>query len=70
MQLLRDEIRALKDHPAILSWYVADEPEGQGISAETLEEIYDVIRAEDPYHPISLVIMSAARAATMPTRAT
>ena len=59
MQLLRDEIRALKDHPAILSWYVADEPEGQGISAETLEEIYDVIRAEDPYHPISLVIMSA-----------
>lgn len=59
MQLLRDEIRALKDHPAILSWYVADEPEGQGISAETLEEIYDIIRAEDPYHPISLVIMSA-----------
>lgn len=59
MELLRDEIRALKDHPAILSWYVADEPEGQGISAETLEEIYDIIRAEDPYHPISLVIMSA-----------
>lgn len=59
LQLLREEIRALKDHPAILSWYVADEPEGQGISAETLEEIYDIIRAEDPYHPISLVIMSA-----------
>lgn len=59
MELLRDEIRALKDHPAILSWYVADEPEGQGISAETLEEIYDIIRAEDPYHPITLVIMSA-----------
>lgn len=59
MELLRDEIRALKDHPAILSWYVADEPEGQGISAETLEEIYGIIRAEDPYHPISLVIMSA-----------
>ena len=59
MQLLREEIRALKDHPAILSWYVADEPEGQGISAETLEEIYDIIRSEDPYHPISLVIMSA-----------
>ncbi len=59
MELLREEIRALKDHPAILSWYVADEPEGQGISAETLEEIYDIIRAEDPYHPITLVIMSA-----------
>lgn len=59
MQLLREEIRVLKDHPAILSWYVADEPEGQGISAETLEEIYDIIRAEDPYHPITLVIMSA-----------
>lgn len=59
MQLLKEEIRALKDHPAILSWYIADEPDGQGITAETLEEIYDIIRTEDPYHPISVVIMSA-----------
>lgn len=59
MEFLRDEIRALKDHPAIMSWYIADEPDGQGIEPETLEEIYGEIRAIDPYHPISVVIMSA-----------
>lgn len=59
MKLLREEIRAVKDHPAILSWYVADEPEGQGISVETLEEVRRVIREEDRHHPISIVIMSA-----------
>ncbi len=58
LDLLRQEIRALKDHPAILSWYVADEPEGQGISVETLDEIYRIVREEDPYHPVSIVIMS------------
>lgn len=58
-QLLREEIRAVKNHPAILSWYVADEPEGQGISVETLEEVYAIVKEEDPYHPISIVIMSA-----------
>ncbi|MDL2255965.1 hypothetical protein LJC38_05235 [Parabacteroides sp. OttesenSCG-928-K15] len=61
-ELLREEIRIIKDHPALLSWYVADEPEGQGISVETLEEVYQIVREEDPYHPVSLVIMSAKAA--------
>ncbi len=57
---LRDEISALKDHPALLSWYIADEPDGQGVEPELLEEIYGEIKAIDPYHPIAVVIMSAS----------
>ena len=57
---LREEINALKDHPALLSWYIADEPDGQGVAPELLEEIYSEIKAIDKYHPITVVIMSAA----------
>lgn len=58
-KLLDAEIKAIKDHPALLSWYIADEPEGQGVKPETLEEIYARIKSIDPYHPITVVIMSA-----------
>lgn len=58
-KLLDQEIKAIKDHPALLSWYIADEPDGQGVEPETLEAIYDRIKSIDPYHPITVVIMSA-----------
>lgn len=58
-KLLESEIMAIKDHPALLGWYIADEPDGQGVSAETLEDIYARIKAIDPYHPISIVILNA-----------
>lgn len=57
--MLEAEIRAVKDHPAILGWYIADEPDGQGISAETLEDLYVRIKAIDPYHPVAIVILNA-----------
>lgn len=59
IKLFKEEIEALKNHPAILSWYIADEPDGQGILPETLENFYRIITEIDPYHPISVVIMSA-----------
>ncbi|MEG2036208.1 MAG: FN3 associated domain-containing protein [Mucinivorans sp.] len=59
LQSLDQEIKAIKDHPALLSWYIADEPEGQGMKPETLEKIYQHIKQADPYHPITVVIMSA-----------
>ena len=58
-QSLREEIMRVKDHPALLSYYIADEPDGQGISPETLQRSYDLIREIDPYHPISVVIISS-----------
>lgn len=58
-RLLREEIMRVKDHPAILSYYIADEPDGQGVSPESLERAYNLIHEVDPYHPISVVIISS-----------
>ncbi len=56
-QLLVDEIELIKDHPALLAWYISDEPIGQGTSVETVERIYNTIKTIDPYHPVSVVFM-------------
>lgn len=56
---LREEILRVKDHPALLSYYIADEPDGQGVSPETLKRSYDLIHELDPYHPVSVVIISS-----------
>lgn len=58
MAMLREEILRVKDHPALLSYYIADEPDGQGVSPETLQKSYDLIHELDPYHPITVVIIS------------
>ncbi len=56
--LLIREIETFKDHPALLSWYISDEPVGQGVSAEYLEKQYNLIKSVDPYHPVSIVFMA------------
>lgn len=56
---LREEVLRVKDHPALLSYYIADEPDGQGVSPETLQRSYDLIRETDPYHPVTVVIISS-----------
>ena len=33
---LIDEIKTFRDHPALLAWYIADEPTGNKISPETV----------------------------------
>jgi len=55
--LLRKEIEMFKEHPAILSWYIADEPVLNGINPELLESKYNLIKSIDKYHPISIVFM-------------
>ncbi|MBN1672583.1 MAG: hypothetical protein JXR37_16195, partial [Kiritimatiellae bacterium] len=52
-QALRARVRAMKDHPGLLGWYVADEPEGGSRNAlpERTRRIRSVIAEEDPYHP-------------------
>src|ERR1019366_5996380 len=54
-ELLKKEILEFKDHPALLSWYLADEPDGQGISPAALEEEYQEVHQLDPYHPVLMV---------------
>ncbi|MBN2829768.1 MAG: hypothetical protein JXR56_05565 [Candidatus Cloacimonetes bacterium] len=62
LSLLREEVTAIKDHPALLSWYISDEPYANGVKPEYLEMIYDLIKGIDPYHPITIVFMKATMA--------
>jgi hypothetical protein len=55
---LKDEIRAFMNHPALLAWYISDEPNGYKIPPDTLEEIYRLVRETDPWHPVSMVFMA------------
>jgi hypothetical protein len=55
---LIEEIKTFMDHPALLAWYISDEPTGNKISPEQLEEIYKTVKAIDPWHPVSIVFMT------------
>ncbi len=44
---------AARNHPALLAWYLADEPEGR-LPAETARNQYVELKAQDPNHPIGL----------------
>jgi hypothetical protein len=56
--LLIGEIKAFMDHPALMAWYISDEPTGNKVTPETLEEIYKVVKETDPWHPVSIVFMA------------
>jgi len=49
-----DEWLAVKDHPSILAWYLADEPEGHGQTPEQMRKEYERVRSIDPTRPIGL----------------
>ena len=55
---LINEIKTFRDHPALLGWYISDEPNGSNVSPEQLEEIYRTVRDNDPWHPVSIVFMA------------
>jgi hypothetical protein len=55
---LIDEIKTFMNHPALLSWYISDEPNGYHIPPEKLDEIYKTIKELDPWHPVSIVFMA------------
>ncbi len=57
-KLLREEINAFMDHPALLAWYIADEPNGYKIKPDSLQEIYKLVRELDPWHPVTVVFMA------------
>jgi hypothetical protein len=55
---LIEEIKTFMNHPALLAWYISDEPNGYKIPPESLEEIYHIVRETDPWHPVSMVFMA------------
>jgi hypothetical protein len=52
---LIEEIITFMDHPALLAWYISDEPNGHNLDPEILLQIYNTIREIDPWHPVSIV---------------
>ncbi|MFH0842156.1 MAG: hypothetical protein V1903_05995 [Bacteroidota bacterium] len=60
---LINEIITFRDHPALLAWYIADEPTGHKVAPEVLEEVYRRIREHDPWHPVTIVFMAPFLAA-------
>jgi len=59
---LRAEVEAIRDHPALLCWYLCDEPAGQGIDPAILDEAYAFVKTLDPYHPITMVFCVPSKA--------
>jgi hypothetical protein len=45
-------VRALADHPALIGWFLADEPEGYGGDPEVLTRMRRAIDAADGRHPV------------------
>lgn len=54
-EILIAEINRFMDHPALLAWYIADEPNGYRLPPAELEAIYNTVRAADPWHPVTVV---------------
>lgn len=52
------EVKAFMNHPALLAWYISDEPNGFKIPPEVLEKVYKTVNTIDPWHPISMVFMA------------
>jgi len=50
LKQIRTRVKALMSHPAILGWYLCDEPRGPK-KIKALEQVYNLLRKIDPYHP-------------------
>ncbi len=61
-EIFKKEIIAFRDHPALLAWYINDEPLGQSRPVALLEKAYKMVKELDPYHPASIVFMMPHRA--------
>lgn len=46
----------LMDEPALLTWYLLDEPGPQGVSVDVMEQLHESVERTDPFHPTSIVI--------------
>lgn len=52
---LREVVLGLKDHPALLGWYLYDEPDGQGIAPSIIRDLHEAVSEFDPDHPTWVV---------------
>ncbi|MGE9270516.1 MAG: discoidin domain-containing protein [Verrucomicrobiales bacterium] len=54
---LRQYVRRLRDHKALMAYYIYDEPEFVPVLPERLNRAYEIIQEEDPYHPCIILNM-------------
>jgi hypothetical protein len=52
---IRATIERYRRHPALLAWYLIDEPDETKVDPEHARQAYALIRELDPYHPVYLV---------------
>lgn len=63
IERVHQDIDARRNHPALLGWYVVDEPEGIGYApVKAVRDLYQAIKEYDQDHPCTLVIMSPTAA--------
>ena len=55
LKLAKARIDMFKDHPALLAWYLADEPFNADMSPKGIKKIHKYIRKVEPEHPTWLV---------------
>lgn len=51
LEILRRTVSSINQHPALLGWYMADEPESHHVKPNVLRTLYETVRDADPYHP-------------------
>ncbi|RDW68607.1 hypothetical protein BP5796_09264 [Coleophoma crateriformis] len=51
-----EQVEQVKAWPNLLSWYTADEPDGNVEPLNSTKIAYDYIKGEDPWHPISMAL--------------
>lgn len=54
-QAIGEFVKRWSKHPALLGWYLSDEPEGAGALPARLEAVAEACRKADPYHPTILL---------------
>jgi hypothetical protein len=57
-EFVAERVGALSHHPALLAWYLFDEPDGadQYVSPDQLRRLYRLIRSLDPMHPAVVTV--------------
>ncbi|KAH8897172.1 hypothetical protein GQ53DRAFT_679815 [Thozetella sp. PMI_491] len=51
-----EQVPLVKDHPSLLTWYTADEPDGWEYDLNSTKLTYDLLAEMDKYHPVALVL--------------
>lgn len=51
-----EQVPLVKDHPSLLTYYTADEPDGWEYALNSTSVTYDLLARLDKYHPVALVL--------------